>query len=61
MPLDFYNQLELQDGVSNMSMLFDFDLLIVCCLAWQGSFTNITSGVETALNDMDTSDAVDDV
>jgi len=47
MPLDFYNQLELQDGVSNMT--------------WQGSFTNITSGVETALNDMDTTDGVDDV
>lgn len=47
LPMDFYNQIELTDAAQNMT--------------WQGSFTNITSGISVAFDDMDTTDDVEDV
>ena len=38
-----------------------FNSVNVFCSAWQGSFTNITAGIETAFDDINVSDDVDDV
>jgi hypothetical protein len=47
LPMGFYNELQVADAVNNVD--------------WQGSYTNITAGIETAYADIDTTDDVQDI
>ena len=60
LPMGHYNELELANElvlqVRNRTLIvFSF------FLDWQGSYTNITAGLDAAYGDMDTTDDVQDV